>query len=412
MRLVGRRRVGGGGALVGLDGAVALVDRLEELAQRLGQAGRVLGQQAQLVDLLGARVHGAAPHDRRVAERLERGGARRGERAQAGQEGLEARRGGLQVAQHRGLGPGQRAELVGVRLELAEEGGQVAERGGQRVATGRGGLRGQPGLAHEAADVALARLERADHAVGVGDQRPDRARLAAEDAQRLARLAQAGRGAPDGVVEVVRAPGQACAELADDQAQAVAEGPPQDVVDQVEPDRRAGLADRDAPAVRYPARRGARLAVDEVLADERLRADLAAGVRAQVGQAGLGHLRVDDRERVRLALEVDVLGRAGAHSGDLEVAALGEAEGVVEHDLVGLGPVVAARGAEGERPRDAGGDHRRDCEEALHGPTALWLGSQSSCAASSADQTLVPSLAAASLAPGQRRNWPVLGLDP
>ena len=70
-------------------------------------------------------------------------------------------------------------------------------------------LRRLAGLADEAAHVALARLERADHAVGVHDQRLDRLGLAAEHAQRLAGLAQAGSGAPDHVVEVVRPPGQA-----------------------------------------------------------------------------------------------------------------------------------------------------------------------------------------------------------
>ena len=92
-----------------------------------------------------------------------------------------------------------------------------------------------PGLAHEAADVALARLERADHAVGVDDQRLDRLRLAAEHCAASGwSRASPGCGAPDHVVEVVRAAGQAGAELAHDQAQPIAVGAAQDVVDQVE----------------------------------------------------------------------------------------------------------------------------------------------------------------------------------
>jgi hypothetical protein len=173
------------------------------------------------------------------------------------------------------------------------------------------------------------------------------------------------------------------------------------------------LVDRHAAAVGQPVRGGARLAVHEVLADERLRSHLAARVFAQVGQPRLRDLGLDDGERPGLALEAHLAGLAGAHTGDLEVAALGQAEGVVEHDLIGPGVVVGAGSrAQPEHCRDARGHDGDDRARALHGPTDLWLGSQSSAAASSAVSTLLPSAAGASLAPGQRRNWSVFGPGP
>ena len=126
-----------------------------------------------------------------LAERLERGRTRPRERTQALEQGVQVARGGAQVAQDRLLRLGQVAQLRGVGLQLGEEGRQVLEALAQRNALAGGGLGGPPCLAHEAADVGLAPLELADDPVGVADQRLDRLRLAPEDAQRLARLAQA-----------------------------------------------------------------------------------------------------------------------------------------------------------------------------------------------------------------------------
>ena len=105
--------------------------------------------------------------------------------------------------------------------------------------------------------------------------------------------------------------------------------------------------------------RRAGLAVHEVLADERLRPDLAVRVLAQVREPGLGDLGLHDRERAaRLDRhDLECLGLAGPDAGDLEVAALGEPEGVVEAaDLVGLAAAVVARlGAERQRRRPHAG---------------------------------------------------------
>ena len=65
------------------------------------------------------------------------------------------------------------------------------------------------------------------------------------------------------------------------------------------------------------------LAVDEVLADERLRAYLAGRVLAQVGLARLGDLGVHHGHGMRLPLQVHVPGLADLDAGDLEVAAVG-----------------------------------------------------------------------------------------
>ena len=177
-----------------------------------------------------------------------------GERPQPSQERVQLARGGPEVAQHGLLRPGEVAEPAHVGLQLGQEARQPPERLGELDASRRSGLRRAPGLADEARHVVLAGLEVADDAVGVGDEALDRPGLATEDAQGLGGLAQARVGAPDHVVEVVGAPGEAGAELADDQAQPVAIGPAQDVVDQVEPDRRARLLDGHPAAVGQPLR--------------------------------------------------------------------------------------------------------------------------------------------------------------
>ena len=132
-------------------------------------------------------------------------------------------------------------------------------------------------------------------------------------------------------------------------------------------------------------RRAPRLAVHVVLADQRLGTDLAARVLAEVGEAGLGDLHLDHGlGRLALPLDhVEVAGHAGVHAADPEVAALGEAERVVELDLVGLAALLA-RGA-GHQER-GGADARATTiadEHAPHLGTALWDSSQPSRSRSS-----------------------------
>ena len=381
VRRVACRGAGRGGPRVGLHGAPAIVDRLQELPQRLGQRGRPAGQAAQLLDLLVARTHRPDAHARGVAERLESRSALLREGAQALEEHVQLAGRRAEIAQHRYLSPGELAQPAHVGLELAQEGGQPGEALGQVGAARRGDLGGLARLPHEAGHVGLAVLERADHGLAVADQALDLLGLAAEDAQRLAGLAQARMRAPQHVGEVLRAAGQTRAQLGHDQPQPVAVGPADDVVHEVERDRGAGLLHRQAPAVGQALVRVAGLTVHEVLADQRLRTDLAACVAAQVGQPGLCDPGLHQRQRPGLGPgDPESAGAARPYAGHLEVAAFREAEGVVEQDLVGLLGVVlrAAVRAQGQRGAAAGQHREEGRQRAPHGPTDRWLGSQPS----------------------------------
>src|SRR4029450_2190425 len=91
-----------------------------------------------------------------------------------------------------------------------------------------------------------------------------------------------------------------------------------------------------------------RPAAPEVPAAQPRRPDLAARVLAQVREPRLGHLRRDCGERAPVLLhDLERRGLPGSAPGDLEVAPLGEPEGVVEEQVVGLAAAVVVRlGAE------------------------------------------------------------------
>src|SRR5437868_137210 len=82
-------------------------------------------------------------------------------------------------------------------------------------------------------------------------------------------------------------------------------------------------------------------ALDEVLADQRLRPRLAERVGAELAKAGLLDLHRDQRVALaRIALDAAVLevyrgDLSRLHPRDLEVRAVDEPEGVVDRDLVG-----------------------------------------------------------------------------
>jgi hypothetical protein len=92
-------------------------------------------------------------------------------------------------------------------------------------------------------------------------------------------------------------------------------------------------------------------------------------------------VRSESDERVaRLAIELEVGDLARAHAGDLEVAALDQAEGVVELDpvLAGLRGAVLVAGT-GRREHAADDEHEdpEDDREALHQlPGSTWVGLQ------------------------------------
>ena len=105
---------------------------------------------------------------------------------------------------------------------------------------------------------------------------------------------------------------------------------------QVGGDRRLGVADRDRRAGLEHRPGAAGVAVDEVLADQRLRPRVAGGVVWNLPKPAAGDL--DRHHRVqRLLVQTDRLDRPGRHARDLEVGAGDQAERVVELDLVGAG---------------------------------------------------------------------------
>ena len=183
------------------------------------------------------------------------------------------------------------------------------------------GLRGGAGVGEEAGDVGALAGERPQ------DRRPSRwqlgeaVALGGEDAEEAVDVAQDRVGALDQDFEVVAATGQAGAEFVEDEPEALRVGQRLDVVDQVRVDAgavaaerqqvlaRPGLAGGDLLQRRRRRRarrpRQGRAAVDELLADQRLRPDLAAGVAAEVLEAGVGDVHDDDRlagNRDRLAV--------------------------------------------------------------------------------------------------------------
>jgi hypothetical protein len=218
------------------------------------------------------------------------------------------------------------------------------------------------------------------------------------------------------LVEVLRAAGHTGAELGDDQPQALPVRLAHDVLDEVGRDRRGGVVDLEG-VVRQLVLGAAGLAVDVVLADERLLADVAGRVGAERLEAGLGDLRLDDRAGARRAAllvcrladvalgDAELLGDARGDAADPQVAALGEAERVVERDLDRATARLLVRAREHDRP-EAHGEHEGEgCDLAEHqriGPVARSASRQSSWFCSPASKTFDPSGAGSSEAPGQR----------
>jgi hypothetical protein len=359
-----------------------------------------------LLDRRACGLDGVAADHRRLAQRADRGTRGLGERRQVLEELLDLAGALRDVAQRRTLLVDGRAQLGHRRAQLAQEGREPAEaRGDLRVALGRG-LRELLGLDDEAPDVLLVARQLADHLVGVAREIGEDLVLAGEDRQHLVGLAQGRDRAADGVVEVLGVARDGRAELGDDVAQALAVGAAQDVVDEVRRDRARGALDADHVALVELAARLAGLAVDVVLADERLRGDVARRVRAQGAEALLGDVEADDRV-LGLAVEVELRDLARADAGDLEVAALDQAERVVELDLELLALLVLGRAAGEQHEAGGGRDERDDGDDAPHrcAPGKSWFGSQLKSGVGFHGFDL--SGAGNSAPPGQRLRWPV-----
>ena len=137
------------------------------------------------------------------------------------------------------------------------------------------------------------------------------------------------------VVEVVGAAGDAGAELVEDDPQPLAVGPAHDVVDA----GRAGSSTRCARpgssrrACSFCAAR-AGLAVDEVLADQRLRARTRRRRPRAASRSPSWSISKSTSALVRLRSSAQLGDLARAHAGDLDVGALDEPERVVELDRV------------------------------------------------------------------------------
>ena len=297
----------------------AVVDRLRGTGGAAWRApGASSAEPAQLAHLLARLAHGAAADHRHLAERLEGREALGRERPQAGEEGVELvrRRTGGRAA------PGVCASvrsprLPHVGLELGEEGGQAPE----RLAAARSRRDAEISAVRPASRTKrltspLAVLERADRPVWAS---PMNFSIVPVWRPRIRSVSLVSRSAGcarrSTFAEVLRAARRGPAPSSPTiRRKRSRYGQPHDVVDEVDRDRGAGLRDRDRAAVADALVGRARLAVHEVLADERLRPDLAASVLAQVGQARLGDLRLHERERAAVALH-DLEGASSARRG-------------------------------------------------------------------------------------------------
>ena len=162
---------------------------------------------------------------------------------------------------------------------------------------------------------ARSRASGAERRVRVAGEVGQRAVLRREQREDLVGLLERRVGAADDLVELLAAAGQAGAELGDDQRQPLAVGQAHDVVEEVEVDRpswfarpAAGTGPCPRPCRSSSGRGGAggadgallrRRALDELLADQRLRADLAVRVGAEVLEAAV--LDVEHHDRLEVA---------------------------------------------------------------------------------------------------------------
>ena len=155
----------------------------------------------------------------------------------------------------------------------------------------------------KSATCSRTRANGCERLVGVDRQFREHVVLAGEDREHLVEFLQRRVGALDDFAEVAAASGEAGAEFVEDDRQALAFGQAVDVAEQVDVDRAVGVLHRQqvlagaflplADLVQrrrqrraFDARLG-RQAVDVLLADQRLRADRAARVRAEVLEAGV-----------------------------------------------------------------------------------------------------------------------------
>ena len=154
-----------------------------------------------------------------------------------------------------------------------------------------------------------------------------------------------------------------------------------------------------SPALGVPRR-----ALDEALADQRLRADLAPRVAAEVLEAGSSIRSVP---RPVSSRDVDGGDRADPHAGDLHVLARDDEGGVVEDRAHAVARCPPSRRSRRSAATVAARRATRDCDAASHGPRDLATDRSRACRGR-VDHGAAPSGGGWLAAPGQRRSWPLL----
>ena len=226
-------------------------------------------------------------------------------------------------------------------------------------------------------------------------------------------LAQRRRAAADRRVEVLGVAGERGAELVDDQLQAALEGLAQRVLDEVGLHGLGRPLDRDvglgrarvvvvAELVLGGDRVALRLAVDEVLGDQRLRLGRALGVLAELRQRAR---QLDRHDGALVGVDVEVRTVPAVDAGDPDLRARRRCRRRCR--------ARSCRCASRRRPRSPRRRRRPRRARAWlsasggasTGPAGTWEGSQSRVPPSVNGVELSPGLR--SLAPGQRSRLPV-----
>ena len=264
-------------------------------------------------------------------------------------------------------------------------------------------------LARPARDVLADRLDGGADAVGALDELGDQPVLAAQDRDRLVGLAQRRVGAADDLVQVLRAAGQAGAELGEDDPEALAVGAAHDVLDQVERHRRRGLLDREC--ARRRAARCAPLPTSQSTKYSPIsdcwRTAQRASLRS-VSKPGSETFDGHDHAVGRLAVELEA--RRSCRRRRRRSSGRRPRRGRTRCRTRSCRscPPAAVVGAGHDDRRRRGGEHEErrwpggGSSRRAYGPVARWSSRQSSSRRSSSLQTFEPSGAGSSAAPGQR----------
>ena len=281
---------------------------------------------------------------------------RRGARREVGEQRLQLAGRRVQVLEHRRVRIRGRAELRHGRLQLLEQSREPVQAGLQVGRLGRGVGGGVVGLDDEVLDLRGVVGQRGDHGVGVGGQVLERLRVVAQQVEQVVGLVDRRHRAAQRGLDVLRARRHRRAQLVDDDREPLALGQPHDVGEHVGRNRRERVRRRQRGAGLQRLSVLPRLAVHEVLADQRLGPGLARRVRAECAEALGGHLHGHHRVEVLLVQgdRADLPGRDARH---LERGVVDQAERVVELELVRRVARPAREPACDEHERD---DHEQD----------------------------------------------------